>query len=186
MKLTRILSAGALALATLILPIAPAFADVATSVDVAPAITSLLNEYLNPLVQLLAMAAVGWLAWLANTRLHISISEANRKMAIDWCAREAAAILAKVVNVKEFNIDVKNPLIAAAANAALPHIGDALKGIGITGAAVSDFAAKQIVSRLGDLTKDTPDAPTPAGAIPGTHVTVDGATVPMTPLAAAA
>jgi hypothetical protein len=156
-----------------------------TTISLTPLFTQLMNDYLLPVLGTLVAAVVGWLAMLATKRLGVSISDAMRQQVVDFAEMQAKAILAKVVNTKDFNIDVKNPLIAAAAREAELHVADALRAIGISPAAVIDYVGKLIVAHLGAMTATEPDHPTPAGAIAGTNVAPDGATVAAAPASAA-
>lgn len=177
----------AFAAAALVPAIAVAQTTTDTSaVDVTPLITQLFNDYVQPLIGVVIAAIVGYLGVLANKRLGLSITDAMKQQIDDFVTQQAGAILAKIVNTRDFQIHIGNPIIAEAARQAEAHIGDALRAVGITPQMVEDFVSKLIVAKLGVMTASEPDAPTPAGAVPGTNVTADGSTIAPAPAPAPA
>lgn len=177
--MTRIFVSLALFAVALGIALHPALAQTVTStatVDFTPTITLIFNDYVLPILGTVVAALVGWLALLLKNKTGIDIAAGYQKQIDDFVTQQAGGILAKVVSVQHFDISVNNPMIAAASNEALMHVGDALTYLGVTPLNVEAFISKLIVKKLGVLTANEPDVAPPANAsVAGTVVVVPGA-----------
>lgn len=130
-----------------------------TAINLGPAVSDLLTAFVVPILGTVIMAILSWIAWLVKQKLGIDIQASYLKQVSDFAEHKAGEILAKVSNVAAFDIDVRNPLIAAAANEAMLHIPEALAFLHVTPASVEAFVSHFIVAHLGKLTSGEPDVP---------------------------
>lgn len=107
----------------------PARADV---INVGAAFGAL-EPYVNSLVGLAISALVGWLLYLAKSKLNLSIDDSMRDALQTWLTRQAQSLVADgAVKVSGLTIEVKSAALASAANLAIKEIPDAAKHFGMT------------------------------------------------------
>lgn len=161
--------------------LAQAGAPTSTSVDFAPTIT-----YLVALALALGGGVILYLGGrvlvVIRKKTGIEIDTKYLNILSEYATNKAGEILGKVLNAKEFVVDVKNPMIATAGNDALARIPDTLKHFGVDKSNAAEWVAKFIAGKLGVMTKDAPDVPTlPAaeGVVAGTVPASAAAAQPM-------
>jgi len=134
-RLARILAVCAFACAIVILlPILPALAQApalsGTSIDFAP----LLNQVVVPLAVAILPIVATWLAFKVKIWLGIQNNAALAGVvdsALTNALGYAQSLLAAKIPAGPIPLDVKNEIVAVAANYALGHVPDALKMLGV-------------------------------------------------------
>lgn len=160
-------------LVTLCLLPASAFAQTAatTTVDYTSIVVWILGVIIAVLVAI-GLAIFSWVQWLAKKSLGITIDAGYRKTIADYLTNKGNEIGAAVLNAHQFELDVKNPIIAAAGNDAIQRVPDALAHFSVTPATVADWVAKRLVGVLGGMPMfaNLPDVPTlvAPGVVSGT------------------
>lgn len=146
---------GALFAVAFALLFAPfAYAD--TTVAVGDLWTGL-QPYIVAAIGALITAAVGWLIMLANKKLGISIDDSMRRSLQTAATNAAGLVLNQLGNqLSGVKVDVKNQLVADAANYVIKAAPDAVAHFGLT----PDAIAQKIVALLPQVANTT----TPASA----------------------
>lgn len=105
----------------------------AASIDVGQALTGGMQEIINAAVTALIAALVGWVAIVIKNKFAIDIEAQYRDALTTFLQRQASSLIADgAVKLNGLAIEVQNETLAAAANAALWAIPDALKFFGLT------------------------------------------------------
>lgn len=134
--------------------VVPAHAD---ALNVGAAFATL-APYIDSVVGALLTALVGWVLYLAKTRLNVSIDDSARDALQTWLLRQASSLVADgAVKLNGLQVQVSNPALASAANVALQDIPDALKAFGLT----PDKLQQMIVDKI-------PHVPAVAAAVAAT------------------
>lgn len=117
-------------------------AALAASIDVGQALAGGLVELINGVITALIAALVGWVLWIIKSKFNIDIEARHREALTAFLQRQASALVSRgAVRLEGIRVEVKNEELAAAANAALKAIPDALRFFGLT----PDRVAKMIV-----------------------------------------
>lgn len=161
MKTLRIFAVCALAC----IAVSPAYAD---AINIGQAFSSGLQPYVDAIVSAALAALVGWVLMVVKAKFNVDIDAHLRDGAIAFFHRQASSLVADgAVKLNGVKIEVSNPALAKAANAALDSIPDALKHFGLTPEAVQariiDFLPRQpAVAQAQAVAMDVANPATPA------------------------
>jgi hypothetical protein len=137
MKLALFFSVRLAALAIVL--VTPTFAF-AAEINIGQALNGSLQEIINAAVTAALAALVGWVAIVIKNKFGIDIEARHREALTEFLQRQASGLVAMgAVRLEGVKIEVKNEAVAAAANAALGAIPDALKFFGLTPAKIQDM-----------------------------------------------
>jgi hypothetical protein len=150
-----LLWAGALALAVVSF-VVPAAAQ--TTIDLGAAATTWM-PILTGIVGAVVFVLAGWVLAIGTKKLGISIDDSMRN-SLQTAARNAAGLLLNQLGNQLSGkvIDVKNPLVAQAANYVITHAPDAIDHFGLT----PDVIAEKVLALLPQVANTatvTPAAP---------------------------
>ncbi len=124
------LGAATLAVCLLVIASGGAFA---ASIDIGQALNGSLQEIINGAITAMIAALVGWVAIVVKNKFNIDIEAKHRDAVTAFLQRQASGLVAQgAVKVSGLKLEVKNESLAAAANAALGAIPDAMKFFGLT------------------------------------------------------
>jgi hypothetical protein len=126
--------AGALALGCFA---SPAFA---ATIDVGQILAGSLQEVINGVISALIVVAIGWLGYVVQSRFGIEIEAKHREALQAFVQRQAASLVADgAVKLQGVKVEVRSDALAAAANAAIQFVPDALAKFGLTQDRVRDM-----------------------------------------------
>jgi hypothetical protein len=112
--------------------IAPAAAGAAT-IDFGPIVTNGLADFVGAVVTALLSVALGWVLYVVKNKFNIDIEASNRDALNAFIQRQARSLVADgATKLSGVKIEVSNAALAAAANAGLSAVPDALKYFGLT------------------------------------------------------
>lgn len=147
--MNRILSVALAAPALLLFAAPGAYADTTIAVG---DIWSGIVPYIVAAIGALISAAVGWLIYLVNKKLGISIDDSMRSSLQTAATNAAGLVLNKLGNqLAGTKIDVKNQYVAEAVNYVLTAAPDAIKHFGLT----PDLVAQKILALLPQVANTT-------------------------------
>lgn len=145
----RFLSVASAAPTILLLVATSAYADTTIAIG---DIWSGIVPYIVAAIGALISAAVGWLIYLVNKKLGISIDDSMRNSLQTAATNAAGLVLNKLGNqIAGAKIDVKNQYVAEAVNYVLTAAPDAIKHFGLT----PDLVAQKILALLPQVANTT-------------------------------
>jgi len=128
--------------------------------DVGQAFSASLAPVINATIQALLALGLGWLVWLARTKLNVSITADQQKTLQQWLTNQASSLIADgAVSVAGGKIVVKPDVLAKHAEEAAKQIPDAIAFFNMS----PDLIASKIVDKLPQV-PGSPVAPVPPTA----------------------
>ena len=128
---------------TFVVPPAPAATN--SLLNVGQAFSDAFAPYINAAIQALLAAALSWLAYFLNKKLHINITEGQRNAVQTWLTNQASSLIADgAVSVKDGKVSVDQKKLEEHVAESATQIPDALKFFGLT----PDVVAAKIVDKI--------------------------------------
>lgn len=119
----------------------------AEMISVGQAFSDALRPYIDAVVSGLILTLVSWVLFKLKTKFNVDIDAQNRDALTKFLQRQAASLVADgAVKLNGVKVEVNNPALARAANAALHTIPDALNHF--------DIKPDQVSQKVGDMIVD--------------------------------
>ena len=122
-------------------------------INIGQAFGTILQPYIDALVQALIVSAVGWLAWLVKNKLGVDVDAKQRDALQAFLLNTANSLIAAgAVKMQGTTVTVRSEALSAEVNTAISRIPDALKHFGLDAPTAAGILKDKILDAIPQTT----------------------------------
>lgn len=138
-------------------------------INIGQAFGTVLQPYVDAVVQALIVGGVGWVGWIFKTKLGVTIDQGQRDALTKFLENAASSLVAAgAVQMQGKTVTVGSAAMAAEVNSAITRIPDALAHFGLDAPGAAKLLEDKIVDAI-------PQVPAGAAIIAQAHATASTA-----------